>query len=152
MDFFTKFLKDPELTRYLPLKRPYTRSEISQHLAARINHWKVHQFGIFILVLKSNFQKVAYCGLEHVGETEYIDIRYGILSYYSGKGLIQEAAGKTIEFGFNSLELPVIYGAAMPENKASVTILEKLGMTRNSHVDFYGHVVDYYSISRKENR
>ena len=146
VDFLTKFLSDPELTKYLPLRRPYLTKEIESYLTGRISHWQTHDFGVFILILKSTNRKAGYCGLEYVGDTNYIDIRYGILSEYSGKGMIQEAARGMIEYGFNILKLPVIYGAAIPENRASIEILKKIDMKSNQEVNFYGDIVDYYSI------
>ena len=149
IDFITKFLSDPVLTRYLPLKRPYLKKEIENYLAGRISHWQTHGFGLYILILKSTDRKAGYCGLEYVGDTESIDIRYGILPDYSGKGMIQEAAHGLLEYGFNHLNLPVIYGAAIPENRASIKILKKIGMKPNHDADFYGDVVEYYSIQNK---
>ena len=150
IDFFTKFLKDPVLTKYLPLKRPYTSSEIDRYVSGRIDHWKKYHFGVFILVLKSTCQKAAYCGLEYVGDTEFIDIRYGVLADHTGKGMIREAARGMIEYGFHVLNLSTIYGAAIPHNRASIAILEKSGMKPDNRVSFYGDIVDYYSISKED--
>ncbi len=46
-----------------------------------------------------------------------------------GKGYATEAARGIINYGFNVLELPVIYAVVKPENHASVKVTQRLGMT-----------------------
>lgn len=145
-DFLYQFHSDAKQTQYLPLEKPYPKKEVEQLLKNRIKHWKTHGFGTYILFLKTTQTPIGYCGLEYVKDTEYIDIRYGIVKEQGGKGLAAEAASHCLQWGFSELKLPIIYGAAVPENKPSVAILKKLGMTPAQDVFFYGDVVDYFSI------
>ncbi|MGB3636489.1 MAG: GNAT family N-acetyltransferase [Rivularia sp. (in: cyanobacteria)] len=46
-----------------------------------------------------------------------------------GKGYASEAGKEIINYGFNVLELPVIYAVVKPENHASVKVTQRLGMT-----------------------
>ena len=46
-----------------------------------------------------------------------------------GKGYATEAAREIINYGFNILQLPVIYAVVKPENHASVKVTQRLGMT-----------------------
>lgn len=45
-----------------------------------------------------------------------------------GKGYATEAAREIINYGFNVLQLPVIYAVVKPENHASVKVTQRLGM------------------------
>lgn len=45
-----------------------------------------------------------------------------------GKGYATEAAREIINYGFNILQLPVIYAVVKPENHASVKVTQRLGM------------------------
>ncbi|MGB3758809.1 MAG: GNAT family N-acetyltransferase [Rivularia sp. (in: cyanobacteria)] len=45
-----------------------------------------------------------------------------------GKGYATEAAKEIINYGFNVLELPVVYAVVKPENHASVKVTQRLGM------------------------
>lgn len=51
-----------------------------------------------------------------------------------------------VKYGFEHLGLKAIYGAAVPENYASIQVLKKIGMSPDSQFDCYGSVVDSYSI------
>lgn len=46
-----------------------------------------------------------------------------------GKGYATEAAKGIINYGFNVLQLPIIYAVVKPENHASVKVTQRLGMT-----------------------
>lgn len=149
-DFLFAYLSDEEQTRYLPLGKPYPKNKVKAYLTNRLTHWKNNNFGTFMLTLSATGKTIGYCGLEYVMESNFIDIRYGLGKHAWGQGLAVEAALSCLAFGFNSLELSVIYGAAVPGNRASIALLHKLGMTPDPHFDVYGDGVDSFSITREQ--
>ncbi len=149
-DYLMHFLSDPAHTKYLPLEKPYPEEEVKTYLDNRLKHWEAHGFGVYMLSLKSTGEAVGYCGFERFRETEFIDIRYGLANRFQGSGLALEAAKACMHEAFTKRRSPILYGAAAPENTASLSILKKLGMTPCSDVDFYGDVVDYFSIQRED--
>jgi RimJ/RimL family protein N-acetyltransferase len=46
-----------------------------------------------------------------------------------GKGYATEAARGIIAYGFNTLQLPVLYAVVHPDNKRSIRVTQRLGMT-----------------------
>ncbi|MBW4515305.1 MAG: GNAT family N-acetyltransferase [Timaviella obliquedivisa GSE-PSE-MK23-08B] len=46
-----------------------------------------------------------------------------------GKGYATEAARAIVDYGFKVLKLPCIYAIAYPENRPSIRVMERLGMT-----------------------
>lgn len=54
---------------------------------------------------------------------------YSIAAQHWGKGYATDAARTMIRFGFDSLDLHRVSAAIGPENAASITVAEKLGMT-----------------------
>lgn len=146
-DFMADFLSDPMLTRYLPKGGPYTGPEIEEYVAARLDHWETHGFGIFMLRTRSPDGVVGYAGLEHAGGTAFVDIRYGIAKVHWGNGYALEAARAVAGYGFTVLGLTTLYGAAVPENSASLALLRKIGMAPDPVFDCYGDVVSPFSIT-----
>jgi [ribosomal protein S5]-alanine N-acetyltransferase len=149
LDFLLEYHSCPELTKYLPLEKPYPKEKVVNYLANRIKHWINHNFGTYLLTSKETNEKIGYSGLEYVGETNYIDIRFGIIKEYWGKGLATEAAKTCINNGFDKHHLNIIYGAAVSNNIGSITTLKKIGMKQTNKVDFYGNVVDYLYMKNK---
>ncbi len=125
--FTMTYLSDPDQTRYLPNEAPYPKALSLEWAANRITHWEKHGFGSFILRGKAQNDRIGFCGLEHVKDTSFIDIRYGLLQSVWGIGLAFEAAQACIQYGHH-LNLDIIYGAAVPGNMSSIAVLKKLGM------------------------
>ncbi len=144
LDFFRTYLSDPILTRFLPNEGPYPKAMIEGYLRDRIAHWETHGFGSYLLTLNS--QTVGYVGLEFVRDTSYIDLRYGLIQEVWGRGLALKAARACLEEGFKLELAKTFYGAAVPENKASVAVLEKVGM-KLCAVDLYGAGVVHFCVS-----
>ncbi|MCP4115081.1 MAG: GNAT family N-acetyltransferase [Desulfobacteraceae bacterium] len=145
--FMAEFLSDSMLTRYLPKGGPYTGPEIEEYMAARFEHWETHGFGNFMLRKKSSGVTVGYAGLEHARGTAFVDIRYGIVQGHCGNGFALEAARAVAGYGFTVLGLTTLYGAAVPENEASLAVLRKIGMALDPAFDCYGDVVIPFSIT-----
>lgn len=136
--FMKRFLRDGELTRWLPVDYPCPMKLVHIHVDRRLSHWDQYGFGTFVLYDGEGRGPVGYCGLEHVVDTTFIDLRYGLIQSAQGRGLASEAAWRMLKYGFDGLNLPRIYGAAMPENRASVAVLTKVGMVPDKRFDCYG--------------
>ncbi|MCP3942781.1 MAG: GNAT family N-acetyltransferase [Desulfobacteraceae bacterium] len=149
-DFIRFYLSDPERTRFLPLEKPYPEEKAKEWFLNRILHWEKNHFGSFVIQERESEKIIGYCGLEYVGESDFIDIRYGLIQEVWGKGYAFEVASCCLEYGFETLGLKTIYGAVVPENYSSIHILKKIGMKPDSNFNCYGTIVDSYSISRND--
>jgi RimJ/RimL family protein N-acetyltransferase len=61
--------------------------------------------------------------------------------------LATEAALASVRYGFVTLGLKRIIGLAMPQNVASIRVLEKAGLHYTEEVSFLGHRFSKYAIS-----
>ncbi len=61
-------------------------------------------------------------------EFDKVDLGYRLKKEYWGMGYATEASKAIIDHGFNVLNLDLIIAIALPENKASIRIMEKVGM------------------------
>jgi len=62
-----------------------------------------------------------------VKEKDEAEVGYELLPQYRGKGIMQEALLKVIEYGFNTLKLKTIVADPKAVNLSSVKLLEKCG-------------------------
>ena len=53
----------------------------------------------------------------------------------------------SVRYGFDKLGLKQIIGLTMPENLASIRVLEKAGLHYTEEVSFWGHRFSKYAIS-----
>ena len=82
------------------------------------------------------------CLFEFAEDNSKAEIGYELLPSYQGKGLMQEAASKVIEFGFQHIGLNLIEAYTHPENQNSTRLLEKFNFKKqlpseeNSNISF----------------
>ena len=72
------------------------------------------------------------CLFEFADDNFKAEIGYELLPSYQGKGLMQEAVSKVLEFGFQHLGLNSIEAYTHSENQSSTRLLEKFNFTKQS--------------------
>lgn len=135
---------DPEVIRYTldPIKDiNHARQVLEQVILpqyALYNHgrWAVHT--------KPGMEFIGWCGLKARPERKEIDLGYRFIKAAWGKGYATEAAWACIQYGFEKLQLRRIIGRTMPENKGSLWVLEKCGMTHIGEEVVDGHPAKTY--------
>jgi [ribosomal protein S5]-alanine N-acetyltransferase len=70
------------------------------------------------------------------------NLGYWIGEGFWGKGIATECVKLVIGYGFTELKLDKVSACVYPENKASIRVLEKNGLSRN------GEINEYCSISK----
>lgn len=70
-------------------------------------------------------------------ERDEVEVGYRLLKEYWGKGYATELAAALLKYGIEELGLPRIIAVAMPENKASLRVMEKIGMKAVGMTDTY---------------
>jgi [ribosomal protein S5]-alanine N-acetyltransferase len=103
----------------------------------------------FAIILKENSLLIGGCGIRRDWERGSVaNLGYAINPDFQSKGYATEAAKALISFGFNKLNLCVIYATCDTRNTASYKIMEKLGMKEVGHVKNHkkirGHMRDSY--------
>jgi ribosomal-protein-alanine N-acetyltransferase len=65
-------------------------------------------------------------------------------------GYATEAAAATLRYAFEVLGLDRIVAVVQPENFASQSVIEKIGLRYVKEARFYNSDVEYYAITRSE--
>ena len=71
-------------------------------------------------------------------EMKDIEIGYRLPQHNWGKGYATEIAKSLLQYGFNKLNLPEIFGTTHPNNLASQSVLQKVGLTYIGDGPYYG--------------
>lgn len=87
------------------------------------------KLGRWALHLKTDQSFVGWCGLKKRTDLDEIDLGYRLLPSAWGNGYATEAAGACLDYGLSTLNIGEITGRAHIENTASITVLQKIGMT-----------------------
>ena len=84
---------------------------------------------------------MGFAGLKYLPELEEVDIGYRFASKFWGKGFATECGEALLKFGFEELNLKRIIAWVMPENTASINVLQKLGFQEEKRLIDDGDLV-----------
>src|SRR5438477_9963515 len=138
---------DPDVLRFVPDKRLLNIEQARQMLIDHpIADYRRHGFGRGACILKSTGEQIGLAGLKYVDELGEVDVAYRLMPRYWGQGLATELALASVRYGFAALGLKRIIGLVMPENIASLRVLEKIGLRYTEEVLLWGHGFSKYII------
>lgn len=127
---------DPEVVQYLSYG-PYTREECHRDFAWHEINQQASPRHYYHLAIteKANNRAIGWCGVQFEKPDHHeAELGYALHRDYWGRGYMTEAAHAVMSFAFSELDIYRIYGECRPENKGSVRILEKLGMSQEAHL------------------
>jgi RimJ/RimL family protein N-acetyltransferase len=84
-------------------------------------------FSLYLMMLKDH-TPIGMCGLIKRDTLDDIDIGYGLLAAYEGKGYTLEAAKAVMAYAKNELRLKRVVAITVSDNKKSISLLEKINM------------------------
>jgi len=146
---FFKLNSDPEVLRFVPDKALLNVEQARQLLIDHpIADYRKYGFGRGACILKSTGEQIGFAGLKYLEELGEVDVAYRLLPKYWGQGLATEAALASVRFGWD-LGLKRIIGLVMPQNIASVRVLEKTGLRYAEEISFWEHTFSKYVITRE---
>lgn len=146
---FFKLNSDSEVLRFVPDKALLNVEQARQILVDHpIADYRKCGFGRGACILKSTGEQIGFAGLKYLEELSEVDVAYRLMPTHWGLGLATEAALASVRFGFADLGLKRIIGLVMPENIASVRVLEKTGLHYAETVTFWGSQFSKYVITR----
>jgi RimJ/RimL family protein N-acetyltransferase len=85
--------------------------------------------------------------------TQDYEIGWNLRQASWGKGYATEAARPAISYGFQRLNLPVIYAVTHPANHASIRVTQRLGMTPLGRTQkYYGVETELFKLENPSKR
>lgn len=85
-----------------------------------------------LMVFKEN-EFIGWCGLKFHPETNEVDLGYRFAKKYWGQGYATECGKACLDYGFNELNLDRIIAKAVPDNRASLKVMIKIGMKHKGY-------------------
>ena len=128
----------------------HSEDEARNKVRERIKLFSERRLGKFPIFLKETGEFVGTCGLELFdfdGRPE-IELGYRLCLKYWGRGYATEAAVAALRYGFGDLELKRIMAIALPQNVASLRVLDKLGSVYLCDFLFAGLTYRLYDVPR----
>ncbi len=141
---------DPDFSKY-ELWGPNTLEDTHKFVAEMVQQTETnpHYKFDFAVCLKENGSLIGGCGIRRASELSQVaNLGWAINPEFQRKGYATEAARALIEYGFQKLNLSVIYATCDTRNAPSYKVMEKLGMKKVGFTkgtkEVKGHVRDSY--------
>jgi len=145
---------DPEVHKYLGNKPIKTIREAEEVVNSIRKQYDKNGIGRWAIIDKSSEEFIGWTGLKYEENLEqkspYYDLGYRLKKKYWGQGIASETAAKSLQFGFNQLELPEICAAADVNNVASNKVLIKIGLKCIEAFPIDGDIHNWYQITKSE--
>jgi ribosomal-protein-alanine N-acetyltransferase len=146
--------------RYFPSTDPPSLEGVQRLVTRQTEHWHEHGLGWWAVEPRHTSQLtrrrtgltrratglIGWCGLQHLPETDQVEVAYLLDKDLWGQGLATEGALASLHFGFNTLNLETIIALVHPENRASQCVIEKLDMSFVDKLHMWGIDLYRYSI------
>ena len=124
-----RLFNDADVQKYLSPKNRRNREQLKVLLEKIVRYWRERGFGLWCVTEKHCGEMIGYCGFQYFEKTENVEIVFGYLKEYWGKGAATEALKACLNFGMEKLSFDKIFAVTNPENIGSIRVLEKSGMT-----------------------
>ena len=100
------------------------------YLEMNVKHWTDHGFGMWVLRDAATAAIIGRAILRHldVEGVDEVEVGYGFLPEYWGRGLATEIAQACVRIGFDRLDLPSLVAITTPPNLASQRVMQKAGL------------------------
>ena len=158
---FYEIVNNPEVLRYIPESRVSFEKfmETFGRVQERYKTNRPNNITRFSLAVREQETRrlAGWVGLGRLEiNPEEIEIYYGMGRESWGRGYATEAARELLKYGFENLKLDRIVAIVLPDNHASVRVIEKIGLKfvrdiaglPEKHKFFEG--VKYFALTRTE--
>jgi RimJ/RimL family protein N-acetyltransferase len=130
-----------------------TAEESRDWLADKQAHWREHGFGVWALDESwGRHEFVGRAGLQYidVDGAPQVELLYALRPEHWGKGYATEVSSALLVIAFQVLCLPEVVAVALPSNRRSRHVLEKLGFAYEREVLHDGERNAYYRLLAEE--
>ena len=136
LDWLAALYADADVTQYLGGLK--TRAQVADMMRTRIiEYYDAHPgLGAWMTIERATGAQIGFHLINNIQGETIIQVGYGLLKPYWGKGYATEMAEAVLRHGFVTLGLPRIAGIANLPNVASQRVLEKIGLERNGERSF----------------
>ena len=120
--------RDEAVRRYLLDGAMVDRAWVDQEIRDSAVRFSEGSAGLWAIRLQGTEAIIGFVGFRPFFDPPELQLLYGLLPAYWGRGLATEAARAVIQFGFDVAGFDRVVAATDTPNQASVRVMEALGM------------------------
>lgn len=141
-DFVIALVNDPAWLRFIGDRNVHSRDAAEAYIARMNRMHEEYGHGALLIELRATGAPLGMAGLFRRPGLAVADIGFALLPQYYGCGYAHEAAEAVLQDARERLKLRQVLGVTVPENTASICLLEKLGLRFDRTVRLPGGTED----------
>jgi RimJ/RimL family protein N-acetyltransferase len=145
---FRPIATDIEVMRYITGGVPWNDEQIRSFVNRQVELYRTRGFCRWKLLRRPDRNLIGFCGVGLWRDGPDLEIGWWLARPCWGHGLATEAASLALRDAFERVRLERIVSIAMPGNRASTRIMEKLGLEFECEFESEGVHLVRYAISR----
>ena len=127
--FIVELLTDPAFLRYIGDRGVKDQQSARRYLLkGPIASYEKFGFGLYLVFLKESGDPIGICGLLKRDTLSDVDVGFAFLPAHRKMGYAAESAAAVLAHGKDALGLKRIVAITSPDNAASISVLEKIGL------------------------
>lgn len=139
---------DPDVMQFVGTGEPWLLERTRQFIERAMEMSRTLGFCQWALIHKSHSALIGFCGFIPASDGTGAEIGWRLAKESWGQGLATEAAHAVLKHGFETLGFPRIIATVQSPNRASVRVVEKLGMKLEKTIYRHGRDVLLFSASK----
>jgi ribosomal-protein-alanine N-acetyltransferase len=148
IDALHQIWTDPQVRRYLWDDKVISRQRAASAVETGLAAANRNGVGLLCVLPKPAGALAGFCGFRYIDDTPDIELLYGLLPDYWGQGLATEAAHAALAYGFDAALFTQVYVRTDVPNRASVRVMERLGMKFERETRLAARPTVIYSLTR----
>jgi len=149
-EFILELLNEPDWIKYIGDRGIRTIEDAKKYIVeGPMTMYEEHGIGLYAVELKASATPIGVCGLIQRDFLKDVDLGFGFLAKYWGKGYAHEAAQATLTYGVEELGYRRIAGFTSLDNEKSANLLQKLGMKDEGKIR-YAATAEYVRLFARE--
>jgi adenosine deaminase/aminodeoxyfutalosine deaminase len=147
---FRPIATDVEVMRYITGGVPWTDEKIQAFIDRQVKLYLDRGFCRWKIVERASGDVIGFCGPGSWNDATDPEVGWWLARRCWGRGLATEAAAVALRDAFERVRLDRVISVAMPENRASRRIMEKLGLAFEREIEKDGQRLVQYAMDRAQ--
>jgi ribosomal-protein-alanine N-acetyltransferase len=127
-----ELLAHPDVRRYLCDDVIFSAEQVAGLMNRHLQLVEDHHAGVWGVQERPGSPMIGFCGFLLVEGTSDVELMYGLLPEFWGRGLATEVSRSALDFLWAQTAFPRAVARTDPPNVKSVEVMKRLGMTRLS--------------------